>query len=55
MSEQVKIKKNKRNCEADEKKKIKIEKKDILGFIVMATMIMGAAALRCALFLPQVL
>lgn len=55
MSKQVEVEKTKQNCEADKKMKIKIDKEDIFGFLVVAALIVGAVALRCALFLPRFL
>lgn len=55
MSKQVEVEKKRQDCEADKKMKIKIDKKDILGFMVMTTLIVGAVALRCAIFLPRFL
>lgn len=53
MSKQVEVEKKKQDCEADKKMKIKIDKEDIFGLLVMAALIVGAVALRCAVFLPR--
>ena len=55
MSEKVKIERKKQNCEGNKKMKIKIEKTDILGLLIMAALAVGAVALRYAIFLPRYL